>query len=64
MKVMTKRTKKSTKQHKKTSTILNAKEFYKEIKMILIAFENYVFPLRKQYSSGVDDWEEDETDSS
>ena len=57
MKVTTKRTKKNnTKNHKK--------QVYKERKMILIAFENYIFPLRKQYSSGVDDWEEDETDSS
>ena len=32
--------------------------------MILIAFENNVFPLPKQYPSGnVDDWKEDEMDS-
>ena len=32
--------------------------------MILIAFENNVFPLPKQYPSGnVNDWKEDEIDS-
>ena len=32
--------------------------------MILIAFENNLFPLPKQYPSGnVDDWKEDEMDS-
>ena len=32
--------------------------------MILIAFENGVFPLAKQYPSGnVNDWKEDEMDS-
>ena len=39
-------------------------QFYKGRKMILIAFENDVFPLPKQYPSGMDDWEEDAIDSS
>ena len=47
----------------KTGTLLNAKEFYNGRKMILIAFENDIFPLPKQYSSDMDDWEEDEIDS-
>ena len=32
--------------------------------MILIAFENDLFPLPKQYPSCMDDWEEDNIDSS
>ena len=32
--------------------------------MILIAFENGIFPLPKQYPSNMDDWKEDEMDSS
>ena len=32
--------------------------------MILIAFENGIFPLPKQYPSSMDDWKEDEMDSS
>ena len=36
---------------------------FKGIKMILIAFENDMFPLPRQYPSGKDDWEDDETDS-
>ena len=47
----------------KAITLLNAKEFYKERKMILIAFENDVYPLPKQYPSSMDDWEEDDIDS-
>ena len=31
--------------------------------MILNAFKNIIFPLPKQYPSGMDDWEEDVTDS-
>lgn len=27
--------------------------------MILTAFENGIFPLRKQYPSGMDDWKDD-----
>ena len=33
----------------KTSTLLNAKQFYKGRKMILIAFENNIFLLPKQF---------------
>ena len=43
--------------HKKTSTPLNVKEFWKERKMILIAFDNDIFALPKQYPSGMVDWE-------
>ena len=32
--------------------------------MILIAFENDMFPLPKQYPSDMDDWEKDHIDSS
>ena len=32
----------------KTSTLLNGKEFYKGRKMILIVFENDIFPLPKR----------------
>ena len=46
------------------STLLNAREFYKGRKMILIAFENGAFPLPKQYPSGMDDCKGDEIDSS
>ena len=46
-----------------TSTLLNAKEFYKGRKMILITFENGIFPFPKQYPSE-SDWKEDEMDSS
>ena len=33
----------------KTSTLLNAKQFYKGREMILIAFENDIFLLAKQF---------------
>ena len=46
-----------------TSTLLNAKEFYKGRKMILITFENGIFPFPKQYPSE-SDWKQDEMDSS
>ena len=36
----------------------------KERKMILIAFENDVCPLPKQYPSSMDDWEGDDMNSS
>ena len=32
--------------------------------MFLIAFENGIFPLPLQYPSGMDEWKEDEMDSS
>ena len=51
------------KTHKK-NTLPNAREFYKERKMILIAFENDVCPLPKQYPSSMDDWEGDDMSSS
>ena len=35
------------------------KSFTKEEKIILTAFENGIFPLRKQYPSGMDDWKDD-----
>ena len=42
----------------------NAREFYKGRKMILIAFENDIFPLPTQYpSENIGDWKEDEMDS-
>ena len=48
----------------KENTLHNAREFYKGRKMILIAFENYVFPHPRQYpSENVNDWKEDEIDS-
>ena len=48
----------------KTNTLPNEREFYKERKMILIAFENDVCPLPKQYPSCMDDWEGDDMNSS
>ena len=55
----------STEKYKsqKTSTLSNAREFYKGRKIIIIAFENGIFPLHKQYQSE-SDWTEDEMDSS
>ena len=48
----------------KTSTLLNAREFYKGRKMIIIEFENGIFSLPRKYPSGMDDWKEDEMNSS
>ena len=48
----------------KTSTLLNAREFYKGRRMILNAFEIGIFPLPEQYPLGMDDWEECGIDSS
>ena len=46
------------------STLLNAREFYKGRKIILIEFENDIFPLAKQYpSKSIGDWKEDEMNS-
>ena len=45
-------------------TLLNAREFDKGGKMILIVFENDSFSLPKQYTSGMDGWKEAEIDSS
>ena len=48
----------------KEKTLHNAREFYKVRKMSLIAFENNVFPLPKQYpSENIGDWKEDKMDS-
>ena len=45
----------------KENILHNTREFYKGRKMILVAFENNVFPLPKQYpSKNADDWKEDE----
>ena len=43
----------------KESVLPNAREFYKGRKMILIAFENNVFPLPKKYpSENIGDWKD------
>ena len=47
----------------RTSSLLNATKFYKERKMILIAFENGIFSLLFEHPSSMDDWEEDDMDS-
>ena len=55
--------KEKIKTHKKL-VLPNAIGFYKERKMILIAFENGALPLAKLYPSGnAGDWKEDEIDS-
>ena len=48
----------------KISTLLNAREFYKRRKMTNIAFENGIFPIPRQYQSGMDGLKEDELDLS
>lgn len=48
----------------KISTLLNAREFYKRRKRTNIALENGIFPIPRQYQSGMDGWKEDELDSS
>ena len=54
--------KEEIKTHKKIA-LPNAIEFYKGRKTILIAFENNVFPMAKQYSSeNIHDWKENEMD--
>ena len=53
-------TKREKFKEQRESTLLNAKDFYKGGTIILIAFQNGTFPLLKQYSSGMNDWEEDE----
>ena len=42
----------------------NARKFYKGRKMVLIALENGIFSLPKQYLSGLDEFKEDDLDSS
>ena len=46
------------------SNLDNAREFYKGRIMILIAIENCLIPLPKQYPSGIDDWKENDKDPS
>ena len=48
----------------KTNTLLNAIEFYKGRKMIIIAFENDIFPLTHKCPSGMDDSKKYEMNSS
>ena len=43
---------------KKVNTRLNAKEFYKGRREILIAFEENIFPLPKPYVLGKNEWKE------
>lgn len=47
----------------KASTFLNTREFYKKRGVIIIAFENGIFPLSCQYPSSMDDWKDDELDT-
>ena len=44
--------------NQKTSILLNAREFYKVQKEILIAFEGDMFPLHKPYVFGQNEWKE------
>ena len=44
--------------NQKTSILLNAREFYKVQKEILIAFEGDMFPLPKPYVFGQNEWKE------
>ena len=43
---------------KKVNILLNAKEFYKGRREILIAFEENIFPLPKPYVFGKNEWKE------
>ena len=43
---------------KKVNTLLNAREFYKGRREILIAFEENIFPLPKPYVLGKNEWKE------
>ena len=47
----------------KISILINEKKIYKGRKMILYAFKNSIFPMPKQYPSGMDVWGEDDIDS-
>ena len=42
----------------KTNILLNAREFYKGRREILIAFEENMFPLPKPYVFGKNEWKE------
>ena len=44
--------------NKKVNTFLNAREFYKGWREILIAFEENMFPLPKPYVFGKNEWKE------
>ena len=44
--------------NKKVNTLLNAREFYKGRREILIAFEENMFPLPKPYVFGENEWKE------
>ena len=44
--------------YKKVNTLLKAKDIYKGRKEILIAFEENIFPLRKPYVFGENEWKE------
>ena len=43
---------------KKANTLLNAKEFYKGRRDILIVFEENIFPLPQPYVFGENEWKE------
>ena len=43
---------------KKNGILLNAKEFYKGRKEVLIAFEENMFPLPRPYMFGKNEWKE------
>ena len=51
---------KQLKKHLKTITLFNARKFYKTIRMILIGFENDIFPLPKQNPLSAYNWEKNE----
>ena len=47
----------------KTNILLNAREFYKGRREILIAFEENMFPLPKPYVFGKNEWIEIDLDN-
>ena len=49
---------KNTYKSKKGNTLLNAREFYKGQREILIAFEKNIFPLPKPYVFDKNEWKE------
>ena len=49
---------KNTYKSKKVNTLLNAREFYKGRRELLIAFEENIFPLHKPYVFGKNEWKE------
>ena len=44
---------------RKIQDIKNATKFYKKRRMMLVAFQNGILPLPKQYPSGAQSWEKD-----